>query len=228
MACCDVNGLDRLFRGGLVAQEKRAYLKNGPNPRQRAFLEGVSLADKTVLDVGCGVGALGSSALQRGARRAVFVDVSRAYLAAAEEVTRRLNLSDRATFQQGDFTGLDLAAADVVTLDRVVCCYPDANQLLEKAAAHSRREIVLSYPVPWWCLRVGRTLLNFGMRVFGQRYRFYLHDEAALYRAAESAGHAPRYSVRHGVWQVAVFSKSVEDDELELGRAAREDRIAGG
>ncbi|CAN5775865.1 hypothetical protein BH24DEI2_BH24DEI2_08760 [soil metagenome] len=208
MACCDVNGIDRIFRGNLVTQEKRAFLKNGLNERQQGFFEQVAPTDKTVLDIGCGVGALGTSALQQGAREAVFVDVSRAYLAAARGVVEYFNLSDRASFQQGDFTDLSVRAADLVTLDRVVCCYPDATRLLEKAAAHSRHDLVFSYPRPTWWLRAGRTLLNLGVSVFGQRYRFYLHDEKTLLDAAQSAGHVLRHRARHGLWQVLVLSRS--------------------
>lgn len=207
MACCDVNGLDRVFRGSLVREEKRSFLKNGLNKRQQGFFEDISPTDQSVLDIGCGVGALGTSALQRGARHATFVDVSRAYLAAARDVAERLDLTDRAEFQQGDFTTLTAEAADLVTLDRVVCCYPDATRLLTKAAAHSRRDLALSYPLPKWWLRAGRYLLNLGMGVFGQTYRFYLHDEKTLLDAAQSAGHVLRHRARHGLWQVLVLSK---------------------
>ena len=208
MACCDVNGLNRVFRGSLVRQEKRAFLKNGLNRRQQSFFEVVWVADKTVLDIGCGVGALGLSALQRGARAAQLVDVSGPYLNAARDVAERLGVADRAEFYQDDFTFLEeLRPADVLTLDRVVCCYPDAAALLTKAAAYSRREIVLSYPLPAGWLRAGRALLNAGMRVFGQAYRFYLHDETLLLKAAGSAGHVLKHSARYGLWQVAVFSK---------------------
>lgn len=208
MACCDVNGLDRIFRGSLVTQEKRAFLKTGLNERQRAFFEGIAPLDKTVLDIGCGVGALGTSALQRGAREAVFVDVSRAYLGAARGVVEHLNLSDRASFRQGDFTSLSVQAADLVSLDRVVCCYPDAARLLTKAAAHSRYDLVFSHPLPTWWLGAGRYLLNLGMSVFRQRYRFYLHDEKVLLDAAQSAGHVLRHRARYGMWQVLVLSKN--------------------
>lgn len=190
------------------------------------------MADRTVLDIGCGVGSLGCTALLQGARSAGFVDVSKDYLTAAENVAQRLGVADRARFYQGDFTVLDgLEAADLVVLDRVVCCYPDAASLLAKAAAYSRRDLVLSYPAPRWWLRVGRSLLNLGMRVFAQPYRFYLHDERLLLSAAQSAGHILRRSARYGMCQVLTLSKdeaSIQDDELELGRAAGENRVAGG
>ena len=209
MACCDVNGLDRVFRGSLVRQEKRAFLRNGLNRRQQSFFEVVSVAEKTVLDIGCGVGGLGASALRQGVRDAQFVDVSGHYLTAAREVAERLGVAERATFYQGDFTVLEgLRPADVLVLDRVVCCYPDAGALLTKAAAYSRRDLAFSYPKHAWWLRVGRALLNLGMSLFGQQYRFYLHDETLLLKAAGSAGHVLRHSARHGLWRVVVFSKS--------------------
>ena len=205
MSCCDVNGLNRLFRGSFVSREQRAFLKSGLNKRQRGFFGGLELQDKTVLDIGCGVGGLGLSALQRGATSAQLVDVSRGYLRAAREVAGRLEVVDRVSFLEGDFTHLDVKPADIVLLDRVVCCYPAAPALLRKAARHSRGDLVFTYPLPTWWLRAGRAIINRSLTLLRHPYRFYVHDEDTLLAAAASAGHAQTHVTRYGVWCLRVF-----------------------
>jgi magnesium-protoporphyrin O-methyltransferase len=58
-------------------------------------------------------------------------------------------------FIQGDFVAISgtLPDADVVTLDRVVCCYPDAEVLLGAAAARTRQLLALTYPRDRWYVR---------------------------------------------------------------------------
>ena len=41
---------------------------------------------------------------------------------------------------------LEVAAADIVILNRVVCCYPDMPKLVGAAADHTREVLVLSFP----------------------------------------------------------------------------------
>src|ERR1041385_1488639 len=56
--------------------------------------------------------------------------------------------SGRIEWVEGDFVAVaaTVPSADLVALDRVVCCYPAYAPLLEQAAAHSRRLLAMSYP----------------------------------------------------------------------------------
>lgn len=48
---------------------------------------------------------------------------------AAQEEAKRKGLDDRIRFYHGDFVDLasEIPPADIVTLDRVICCYPDIS-----------------------------------------------------------------------------------------------------
>jgi hypothetical protein len=52
------------------------------------------------------------------------------------------------SFQYGDFVALApaLSAADVVTLDRVICCYDDMPALVGRSAALAERLYGVVYP----------------------------------------------------------------------------------
>ena len=210
--CCDPNGLDRVFAGRLVRQELRAFRRGGLSRRQRemmALLEPLTPCS-SVLDIGCGVGAIGTTLLARGAVSGLFIDVSSAYLNAAREVAAEAGVGERAAFYRDDFatSARSYPRADVVVLDRVVCCYPDAPALLEKAARHSQRTLIFSYPRPLWFTPVFRVLCAFGMRLIGQEYRFFLHDPQLLLEAATGAGHKLVATRPAGLWQLVKVSKT--------------------
>jgi magnesium-protoporphyrin O-methyltransferase len=78
-----------------------------------------------LLDVGGGVGAVIYALLQSRASVATDVDASAAYLATARDEAERQGLAERIAFHHGDFVVLapTLPTADIVTLDRVICCY---------------------------------------------------------------------------------------------------------
>lgn len=208
MSCCDPNGLNGLFKGSVVEAELRDFKKRGLGKRQRAILEALpdSVAGRSVLDIGCGVGGLGLSLLARGAAYGTFVDVSRAYLQAARELAEA-RVSKKVEFVQGDFVQTDLSSADIVFLDRVVCCYPDAPTLLRKAAAHSEAHLTFSYPRPTWWMHLVARLLNSGMWAWRKDYRFYVHGEDALLKAAKTSGHTLRERRSVGVWRIATFAR---------------------
>lgn len=229
MPCCDRNGCDRLFRGRLVDLDRRSFEASGLNRRQRLLLgDGPDAARRgesapetavrgardpehrsdepgTLLDIGAGIGALAIAHLERGGRRATIVDLSRDSLAAARELAAAHGVDDRLEVRFDDALYADLETADVVTLDRVICCDPQGPALLARAAALSRRTLAFSYPSTrgWFrWLAIGRRLLNDAMRLFGMRYRFYLHDEGAVMEAATSRGHRPVHDERVGLMRV--------------------------
>ena len=208
MSCCDPNGLNGLFKGPIVEGELRAFKKDGLGKRQKVFLGALrEIENRTVLDIGCGVGGLGLSLLERGAAHSTFVDVSREYLRAAQSLAEEREVEGHATFTEADFMQVDLSPADIVVLDRVVCCYPDAPALLRKAAAHSETSLVFSYPRPVWWMRLTGGLLNSGMRVWRKEYRFYVHEEERLVEAAKGSGHKLREVRSVGVWKLAVLER---------------------
>jgi hypothetical protein len=76
-------------------------------------------------------------------------------------------------FLLGDFAAIaaTLCDADVVTLDRVICCYPDAEALLRGAAGRARRLLAFTYPRDRWYMRVSTALQNFWRRLRGNEFR---------------------------------------------------------
>jgi magnesium-protoporphyrin O-methyltransferase len=115
-------------------------------------LDQSGVAAETLLDVGAGVGVLHHELLERGVRRAVHLEASSAYLETARAESARRGHQERVTFRHGDLVALSdqLPAADLVTMDRVVCCYPDLEPLIRVSAGKAGRHYALSYPHARW------------------------------------------------------------------------------
>jgi SAM-dependent methyltransferase len=66
----------------------------------------------------------------------------------ARQEAERLGRTDAVEFIHADFVSVSsqLPPASLVTLDRVVCCYPSYEGLLNAALTHAERCLALSYP----------------------------------------------------------------------------------
>ena len=115
-------------------------------------VSGVSL-----LDIGGGVGAIQHGLLAAGVQNATDVDASKAYLAAARQEANRRGIADRVDFQYGNFVEMadKIEPADVVTLDRVICCYPDMEKLVSLSVERARQLYGLVYPRDTWWIKIG-------------------------------------------------------------------------
>jgi SAM-dependent methyltransferase len=166
-SCCSAfeSAADQQFNQRKVAQELKRYRENGPGPTTRMLVDGIAQSGAlsgTVLDVGSGIGALTLALLDRGAASAIAVDASTAYVGVAREEAGRRGRTDAIQFVHADFveSASQLPSASVVALDRVVCCYPSWQRLLEAALGHAERCLALSYPRDAWYVRLGMTLEN--------------------------------------------------------------------
>ena len=164
----------------------------------------------TVLDIGAGVGAVHLALLESGAAAAVDVDASSAYVAAARDEAARRGVSDRVHHEVGDFVALapSVEAADVVVLDRVVCCYGDMAALVSLSADLARRRYGLVYPRDEAWIRFGAGLMNAVGRLFRSQVRFYAHRAADVDGLIRAAGLAPAARRTNLFWQMVVYERT--------------------
>jgi hypothetical protein len=137
-----------------------------------------------------------------------LVEASPAYL----EVGRReieARYGSAAQCLLGDFVQIaeDVPAADVVTLDRVVCCYPDFEAMLSAAAARARRLLGLTYPRNRWYVRAFFALGNFLFQVRGSRFRAFVHPPERMQAVLEAAGLVRTGSFGTFLWEGEVYCR---------------------
>jgi magnesium-protoporphyrin O-methyltransferase len=212
VSCCSAPGCERTFDKKHAARELRSYRASGPIATTRALIQSLLRAgvnDDTLLDIGGGVGAIQYDLLKGGARSAVSVDASAAFEQVARSEAERQRLSDRIRYEAGDFVELAdrIPPADIVTLDRVVCCYPNMKSLVRLSAQRSRRLYGLVYPRDRRLTRVVIGVQNFFRALFRNPFRSFVHSVDAMDALIRAAGFSLRQRVRTFVWEVAVYER---------------------
>ncbi len=208
--CCAANAQ---FDPRVAKRDLNNYRRKGPSTSTRQLLTAMRQAGVTgvsVLDIGGGIGTIAHELLEAGAARATLVDASAAYLTAARDEAERRGSNARLHLVSGDFTSLspDIENADVVTLDKVVCCYPDMERLLEASAAHAARLLGIVYPRDAWWMRLITRVINVMFALKRSAFRVYIFSNAAIDDTIRRAGLTPRFQ-RHGVpWVVALYERS--------------------
>ena len=210
MTCSQCQGIEKEFGEREARTQLRRYRRRGAAGTTRRLVEvlvGMGIDGSTVLDIGGGVGAVQHGLLAAGASRAVSVDASRAYTQVAREEAERRGLSASIEAKHGDFVTLaeSITAADVVTLDRVICCYHDMRALVSASAARARRLYGLIYPRDAWWLRPAFVAGNFLLRLRRSSFRIFLHSSAEVEAIIGAYGLRPAFRGSYGMWQVVVF-----------------------
>jgi magnesium-protoporphyrin O-methyltransferase len=139
---------------------------------------------------------------------ATDVDASGAYIEVARREATKRGFGDRVTYRRGDFVeeSAEVGPADLVTLDRVICCYPDLDGLASKAAERARVKIGLVHPHDRWWMRWGVKVVNLVGRPFGCP-RFFVHRTARLEAILRRAGLEREWAGGTLFWRVAVYKR---------------------
>lgn len=214
MNCCQCEGIEGFFNQREAARSLRGYLRKGPSRSTRLLLDALrdaGIEGATLLDIGGGIGAVQLELLASGVASATDVDASSAYLATAREESARRGYGDRVTYQHGNFVELapSVTQADVVTLDRVICCYHDMPALVGASAAKALRLYGAVFPRDNWLARSGGHVINLLMRLQRSSFRFFTHRTVDIEAVLREAGLERRYHRNAGPWQVAVYARRV-------------------
>lgn len=217
MDCCkrdgQCRGIEEHFDTSAGTRKLRAYRQNGPDKTTRLLVDALraeDVSDATLLDIGGGIGAIQLELLASGLRSATDVDAASGYLAVAREEAARRGYDGRVTYRHGDFVTLsgDLEPADIVTLDRVICCYHDMPALVGASIAKARRLYGVVYPRDDWWVRLSLAAENAGNRLRRSRFRAFVHPTRTVDGMIRAAGFEQRFFQRTAAWQVIVYGRN--------------------
>ena len=201
------------FDARVAARDLSRYRRKGPDATTRLLRDGVRAAgplEGTLLDVGAGIGALTFELLEAGLEGATSVEASAAYIAAGREEAARRARSEQIEWRHGDFVGLgkELPRAEIVALDRVVCCYPAFEPLLGEALEHAGRCVALSYPRNRWYVRAGMFVENTMRRVRRNPFRAFVHAPSSMEAFVRARGFDLVSRRSTLVWCADVYSRA--------------------
>ncbi len=212
MNCCQCQGIEELFSESFVRDELARYRRRGPNKTTRILISALKsrgVQGLTLLDIGGGIGAIQHEMLQAGVEHATDVEASSAYLNVTREEARRRGVADRIQYEHGNFVDLasEIKPADIVTLDRVICCYDDMERLVGSSVVKARKFYGVVYPRDTWWVKVGLAIQNFFLSLGRTRYRSFVHPTKAVDALVTRNGFKQSFYRQTFVWQVVVYAR---------------------
>ncbi|MDP6550447.1 MAG: methyltransferase domain-containing protein, partial [Dehalococcoidia bacterium] len=192
--------------------ELERYRTLGPRKLTQLLIEAIKeegVEGQTVLDIGGGVGAIQHELLKAGAGNSTGVDASTAYIMAAEQEARAQGHAWRMNYVYGNFVEIagDIQPADIVTLDRVICCYPDLERLLGLSSQRATRIYGVVFPMDSWASRSLARLFNSYLWLRRNPFRFFVHPSSAVDGLLRRSGFRRSFYHKSRLWQVAVYRR---------------------
>jgi len=209
---CGCDGGFEIFDEKSAEEDLQRYRGHGPDATTATLVEMIrdrGVSGSSLLDIGGGIGVIDHELLRAGAGHAVLVDASGPAVEMARREARRRGTLDRLEFVDGDFVSRasDVDVADIVTLDRVICCYPDVESLVRLSATRARSLYGLVLPRDRRLLRWALPLLNAWFRIRGFRYRTFLHANAKVDALVAAAGLRQVRESRTFIWRVVLYER---------------------
>jgi len=213
MSCCRSGACEQMFSRRAARRSLERYRSKGLDEIERrivASAKETGIQGARVLEIGGGIGVVQAELLEVGAATGEVVELVGTYEPYARELASDKGLSDRVTFRVVDLLEDpdDVEPADVVVLNRVVCCSPDGIELTGIAGRLARRTLVLSYPRDVVWVRLGVGLINLGQRLFGRSFRAFVHSPAKLRAAVEEQGLRATDLGRTAFWEYSTLERA--------------------
>jgi 2-polyprenyl-3-methyl-5-hydroxy-6-metoxy-1,4-benzoquinol methylase len=210
--CCTPRGYRQIFSERSAHAAAKRYRKKGLDKTSRRIVDLLldhGVMGRTVLEIGGGVGGIQIELLRAGASRAVSVELTSTYEEAASNLLREVGLADRVERKVVDFVdaATEVEAADIVVMNRVICCYPDMPKLAGAAADRTRGLLVLSFPKMSWWTSLILALGNLGLRVARREFQVFLHPPDRIRRTAELHGLRVQMERPGLFWEIAALKR---------------------
>ncbi len=206
--CC---GADQLFDSKTAKKQYKKYLKKGPSKITKKLIgqleknnTGVSL-----LDVGGGIGAIQWWFLNQGGKQTFGVDASTGYTDLAQGHAKKNNLNEITHFIIGDFTtkAKELPKVDHVTLDKVICCYPDYESIINQACTKTLNTVSLSYPMDGSIANIFRSMGVLFMKLTGNPFKPYIHNVSSVRKLFIENGFKVKEKELSFPWHIETYAK---------------------
>jgi 16S rRNA G966 N2-methylase RsmD len=209
--CCNPSGYRRFFNQKEAQKHLRQYQRKGIDGMTRSLLDYMisrGMEGRSVLEAGGGIGAVQIELLRAGASSAVNVELSAGYEGIASELLEREGFTGRVQRRIGDFTELagNLGADDVV-MNRVICCYPFMERLVNAAMSSSRRFVAAVFPRDHLGPRFMVATANTFCRIRGVDFRSYIHSPDEIVETAKREEFDVAFHDRDFIWNAVVFEK---------------------
>lgn len=211
--CCDAN---KIFDIKSAKKELKRYRKKGAigaTKKLLAALSSISKKDKTLLDIGGGIGAIQWDFIEDGGAQTLDIDGSAGYIEVAQEYASEKNWLDKTTFKEGDVNDVisSLDNHDFVTLDKVICCYPDYELILKNAMDKCNEYLALTFPMSSVISRTLNLFPRFYFWIKRSEFKTYIHSNQAVEALIQNGDFTPIHKSTKFPWRVQVYRKNTSN-----------------
>ena len=211
--CCTPKGYRWIFSERSARAEAKRYRRKGLDATSRRifdFVKRQGVEGRTVLEVGGGIGAIQIELLKAGAARALSVELTPTYEEEATALLREAGLEERVERRVMDFAaaGAAVEGADIVIMNRVICCYPDMPRLAGAGSDHAREMLVMSFPKRTWWTRIAMLLGNTILRATRREFQIFLHPPKSILATSEQHGLRTVLNESGVLWTVAALRRA--------------------
>ncbi len=214
MSCCNqCTGIEKLFDRKSAEKELKKYRRGKLHRPTRLLLEVLgtqNLKGLSLMDVGGGVGIIQLELFKKGIASATDVDASPGYISVAKEAAEADGVKNNINYHQGNFIDIapSLETQDIVTLDKVICCFPEVENMLHQSLQKAHKYYALVFPRDHVPGRFFGWLGNLWFKISGTPFRFYLHPSTLVHSTITNHGFERiEYRTTAG-WQVALYRKA--------------------
>ena len=212
MSCCQCQGIENMFDKKAAKRQLKRYLKKGPSKTTSMLLDAIhkkGVQGLDFLDIGGGIGAIQHDLIKAGASGGTSIEASSAYIDVVKDEILQNGLVETVSFKHGDFTTMasNVDSADIVTLDKVICCYDDMSDLVGLSSKLARKIYAVIYPREVWWTKLAFLMMNFYTRIKGSSFQTFIHPTQKVEEIIFGNGLKRNYYATTLIWQVAIFTK---------------------
>jgi magnesium-protoporphyrin O-methyltransferase len=218
MNCCTPSGYRTIFGTKTVERDARRYRAKGLTGSAGWLLHALTddgINDRSILEVGGGIGSLQIELLEAGAGHTTNVEIIDSYEATARALIDEHGWESRVERQIADYAQHpdQASAADIVIMHRVICCYPDPDTLTAAACARARDRVAITIPRQAWWVRIGFSGMNSWLRLRRIAFRGYVHPHAQILEVATTHGFHTTHHQRGWLWESLILQHTAAERE---------------
>jgi len=196
-----------------MAQRDLNNLKNtGAKKSTRVLLNvlrNLNLEGMHLLDIGAGIGVVSIELRHSGISEITHNDMSSAYLNVFKnEFGERLK-GIKINSLQGDFVEISdkIESADIVVLDKSICCYPHYSELVNVSASKAKTWYAYVIPRDTWWVKLVHYFMQLPKSFKSDSFRSFVYPVDKVEKIVLEHGFAKFTQVHRREWLIAVFKK---------------------
>ena len=211
MTCAHCCGAENIFDKKEANKNLNRFKKKGPNKTTSLLLNAIkkeTIEGFSLMDIGGGIGVIQLELLKANIKSSTDVDASNAYIKVAKSLLKD-NGYENTQFIHGDFNDKinELEKHNIVTLERVVCCYPYIEDLIDNSTSKAISYYGLVYPNDGGLSKFLNKLAHFYFWLKKNPFRTHIHSEIMMHKRIEKNGFNRIYYMKQFPWNVALYKR---------------------